>query len=114
VKIDSYHFGEMVIEGKRYTADVIIFPERVQAHWWRAEGHELAPGDLDTVIEAKPEVLVVGTGNPGYMRVLPETETYLHQQGIRLLAEPTAQAWQTYNRLASGTTKVVASFHLTC
>ena len=114
MKIDSYRFGEMVVEGKRYTADVIVFPESVQTHWRRAEGHALALGDLDTVVEAEPEVLVVGTGNPGYLRVLPETEAYLRQQGIRLLAEPTAQAWQTYNRLASGTAKVVAAFHLTC
>ena len=114
MRIDSYRFGEMVIEGKRYTADVIVFPERVQAHWWRAEGHALAPGDLDTVLEARPEVLVVGTGNPGYMRVLPETEAQLRKQGIRLLAEPTGQAWYTYNLLVSGTAKAVAAFHLTC
>ncbi|MEM3578264.1 MAG: Mth938-like domain-containing protein [Candidatus Bathyarchaeia archaeon] len=27
--IDSYDFGVIVVNGKRYTSDVIIFPERV-------------------------------------------------------------------------------------
>ena len=27
--IDSYGFGVMVINGRRYTSDVIVFPEKV-------------------------------------------------------------------------------------
>jgi hypothetical protein len=33
-KIESYHFGEIVIDGRRYSSDVIIYPDRVEGQWW--------------------------------------------------------------------------------
>ena len=45
-KIDSYHFGQIIINGKKYTSDVIIFPDRVQGDWWRNESHELSLKDI--------------------------------------------------------------------
>lgn len=111
--IESYRFGEMVVDGKAYHADLIVFPDRIEASWWRKEGHKLCIADLAEVVAAQPECLVVGTGNPGLMTVLPETRKHLQQQGIQLVVEPTAQAYQTYNNL-SATTRVVGAFHLTC
>ena len=34
-QIESYSFGEVVIDGKRYRSDVIVFPDRVKPNWWR-------------------------------------------------------------------------------
>jgi len=31
MKIDSYSFGRIVIDGQVYTSDVIIYPDRVDA-----------------------------------------------------------------------------------
>ena len=45
MKIDSYSFGRIVINGKTYTSDVIIFPDKVDASWWRKEGHLLQLAD---------------------------------------------------------------------
>ena len=112
--IEDYSFGRIVINGKTYTSDVIVFPDRVMSDWWRNEGHELCPADLWEVVQAKPEVLVVGTGHSGLMRVLPETEKYLKAQGIKLVAERTAEACRTFNRLLRSGKKVVAALHLTC
>lgn len=112
--IESYEFGHIVINGRTYTADVIVLPDRVLSSWWRQEGHELAIADLDEIIAAQPDVLVVGTGYSGLMRILPETEAYLTDQNIQLIAERTADACRTYNRLLSAGRNVVAAFHLTC
>jgi len=114
MNIDDYRFGRIVIDGKSYTSDVIVFPDRVRDNWWRNEGHELCPADLWEVVQQKPAVLVVGIGNSGLMRVLSETEVYLEQQGIRLIVERTAEACQTFNRLSRSGEKVVAALHLTC
>jgi len=111
--IDSYRFGSIVIDGKRYTSDVIIYPDRVDADWWRKEGHQLHIEDLRTVLEEKPDVLVVGTGSPGLMRVPPATRDQLEAQGIELIVEPTDRAWRTYNQM-QGARRVIAAFHLTC
>ncbi|NIQ07644.1 MAG: hypothetical protein GWO20_18580, partial [Candidatus Korarchaeota archaeon] len=68
----------IVINGRRYTSDVIVFPDRVRDSWWRREGHRLHVEDIEGAVqEEKPEVLVVGTGYSGLMKVLPETENYL-------------------------------------
>jgi len=114
--IDSYEFGAMVINGKRYTSDVVIFPDRVLDGWWRREGHRLYVEDLKEVLGAEPtpEVLVVGTGYSGLMKVSPGVEEALRGSGIELIAQPTKQACQTFNELLKSGRRVVAAFHLTC
>jgi hypothetical protein len=111
--IDSYDFGHIVIDGKTYTSDVIIYPNKVNDSWWRKEGHELCVDDLEDVLDKKPDVIVVGTGNPGLMKVLPETEKLIKSKGIKLIVQPTKEACQTYNQLSSSQ-KVIALLHLTC
>lgn len=111
--IDSYQFGEIVIERKKYSADVIIFPNRVQSNWWRKTGHELCLEDIAEVIAENPEVLIVGTGASDMMKVLPEVEKLTQSRGIKLLAEPTEKACNTYNQMVRSQ-KVVAALHITC
>ena len=80
--IDSYNFGQIVINGKKYTSDIIIFPDRVQDDWWRNESHELTLKDVTGIMSENPEILLVGTGAPGMIRVLPEVELYLHEKNL--------------------------------
>ena len=111
--IDSYQFGQVIVNGKSYTSDVIIFPDRVKDNWWRKRGHELCLEDIAEVIAENPEVLVVGTGESGLMKVLPEVEQAAQAQGIKLIVETTDKACHTYNQLCHSQ-KVVAALHLTC
>ena len=97
--IDSYHFGLIVINGKEYTSDLIIFPDRVKDDWWRKSGHQLRLEDIAEVITESPEVLVVGTGASGLMKLLPEVEESLEAQDVKLIVETTDQVCHTYNRL---------------
>jgi len=58
-------------------------------------------------------VLVVGTGYSGLMTVPPETRKFVESEGIELIAQKTAEACKTFNRLVKSR-KVVAALHLTC
>ncbi len=111
--IDSYQFGEIVIGGKKYSSDVIVSPDRVRDNWWRKIGHELCLEDIADVITENPEVLVVGTGASGLMKVLPEVKQVVQARGIKLIVEPTNKACNTYNQL-SHSQRVVATLHITC
>jgi hypothetical protein len=111
--IDAYDFGRIVIDGKTYTSDVILFPDRVEAEWWRREGHVLLIEDIESIIKEQPELLIVGTGKYGVMKVPRETRAYIHSKGIDLLVAPTDKACELYNYHA-GSKKVVAALHLTC
>lgn len=111
--IESYSFGKIQVDGKTYTSDLIILPGGVRPGWWRKEGHSLHRDDLQEVVEARPSVLVIGTGNVGLMKVPPETLDYLTAQGIRVEWHPTAAACQRYNELAKAE-QAAAALHLTC
>jgi hypothetical protein len=111
--IESYQFGEIVIDGATYQNDVIILPDGVKPEWWRDKGHVLQPQDLDAVLDANPEVLVVGQGASGRMRVTRETRKSLDGAGIELIAAPTPDAIETYNQMR-GDRNVAAALHLTC
>lgn len=112
--IEHYEFGHIVIDGKGYSSDVIIYPDHVDSEWWREEGHRLSPADLWEVVQAKPEILVVGTGYSGLMEVPRETIRYLEENGIKVLVYQTREAWKVYNQLLREGKKVVAALHLTC
>ncbi len=112
--IQSYEYGRIVVDGKEYRSDLLVYPDHVDATWWRKEGHALHVEDIkDAVDQARPETVVVGTGEVGRMMVLPETKDYLHLEGVQMIVEPTHQAVQTYNRLAASR-KVLAALHITC
>ena len=111
--IDSYQFGRIVISGRSYTSDVVIYPDRVEDNWYRKTGHQLRLEDLSEVIAENPEVLIVGTGAFGLVKVLPEVAPNLEAQGIKLIAEPTKEACNRYNQLCHSQ-RVVAALHLTC
>jgi len=111
--IESYDFGKIVIDGKEFRSDVIIFPDRIEGNWWRKEGHTLNVDDVSKIVEAKPAVLIIGTGYSGMMKIDPHSEQYLNSCGIELIASKTEKACKTYNTLAVSR-RVVAAFHLTC
>jgi len=112
--IESYDFGEIIVDGRRYTSDVIVFSDRVKADWWRREGHRLSAEDLEEAMREKPNVLIVGTGYSGLMRIPAETKTFVEGKGVELIAQKTAEACKTFNRLVKSERKVVAALHLTC
>ena len=122
--IDSYKFGAIVVNGLRYTSDIIVLPERVIDGWWRKEGHKVCAEDLEEIFncEPKPQVLIVGTGYYGLVKILPEVKDILGSHGIELVAQPTGEACQTFNKLLrhnlsvgkSEKRVIVGAFHLTC
>jgi hypothetical protein len=113
MKIEHYSFGKITIEGKTYTSDVIIYPEKVNASWWRKEGHNLQVVDLTDVINANPQILVIGTGATGLMRVPKETISHLQSKGIEVHVARTGEAVEIFNKLQKDKI-VIAAFHLTC
>ncbi len=113
MKIDSYSFGRIVIDGKTYTSDVIIYPGRIDATWWRKEGHLLQLADLVEALQAKPDILIIGTGYSGVMHVPKETVDGIVRRGIELKAERTSKAVEVYNELR-GRKTVIAALHITC
>ncbi|MCU0606180.1 MAG: MTH938/NDUFAF3 family protein [Candidatus Edwardsbacteria bacterium] len=112
--IDACSFGRITVDGRDYTADVIISSGRVDDSWWREQGHHCRLADLAAALAAPPAVLIVGTGDPGLMRVDEDLKVFCAANGVELLVLPTAQAADEYNRRQRAGVPVVAALHLTC
>jgi hypothetical protein len=115
MKIESYSFGNIVIDGSTYTSDLIIFPDRgsIWDKWWRKEGHAIHEEDLNEVMEEPPEILIIGTGESGRLKVSETIKTYIESQGITLKIAKTKDACKLFNEL-SQKNRVIAALHLTC
>jgi hypothetical protein len=114
VKIEAYTFGWMIIDGKKYTSDLLIYPDgRVEDTWYRKRGHELSTDDISMLIQAGPKIIIAGTGASGLMKPEKGLERRLGQKGIRFISLPCIEAVERYNSLSLEET-VGACFHLTC
>jgi hypothetical protein len=111
--IEAYKFGEIVISGKTYQTDVIVYDDHVDSQWWRKQGHNLEPDDISQVIEARPDTVIFGTGQPGLMKVSDTTIGEMKKLQIEAIIMPTEQACREYNRIVRER-KVIACLHLTC
>jgi hypothetical protein len=113
IRIERFCFGEILIDGDRYTDDLIVFEHRVRPSWWRKTGHLLQLDDLAEALAAEPEALIVGTGTQQCLKVAPQVVAHTNKAGIELLAFDTRTACQTFNHLR-GKRRIVAVLHLTC
>ncbi len=113
-RVEDYGFGRIVIDGKTYTSDVKIIKDQIVPNWWRKEGHHLYPEDIEDILASDCEVLVVGTGAYGVMKVDPLVQEACARKGIKLEAYKTAEAAKRFNQLAEQGVKVAGAFHLTC
>ncbi len=112
--IGNYKFGEIEVDGKTYRGDIKIVAGSVISNWWRGQGHVLAASDIEDILSDAPQVLVVGMGLPGFMKVDEELRERLASIGTSLIEEPTSIAVATFNRHAKSGSKVAGAFHLTC
>lgn len=111
--VESYSFGSIIIDGKGYHSDVIIYPDRVKGSWWRKRGHDLCLDDIREVLDYKPEILIIGKGKSGMMRVSSSVQEEIGKRGIELFVSGTSEAVRKYNEMSNRNT-VVAALHLTC
>ena len=112
--IESYSFGVMKIDGIEYSSDLMILGDKVVENWWRNDGHSLAVEDLQEVFEFKPDVLVVGQGASGLMKVPESTKKAIEQEGVKLIAGDTRRMCDVFNEEIARTSKAAGAFHLTC
>ncbi len=113
--VNSYRFGEIVIEQTTYNKDVKILSDGQVVHpWWRREGHSVDPEDVEDLLRDEPQVIVLGMGQPGRMRASSRLLPELEKRGIRLVEKPTQEAVEELRNSLEQGTRVCAGFHLTC
>lgn len=113
--IKNYNFGEVCISGESLTSDFIIHPSgAIHKNWWRKNGHFLELSDIQSLVDESPEIIIVGTGASGLMKISAELEPLLHGLNIKIIASPTQEAINLYTEKIQTDAKIGACFHLTC
>ena len=112
--IEHFSFGSVIVDGITYTNDIKIIQGQVIPSWWRKSGHQVNIDDIQDIIDAKPNILVLGKGKPGMMKSTPSLREFLKQNDIELVEEKTSKAIKTFNRLIKKGKNVCAGFHLSC
>ncbi len=112
MRIESYDFGKIKIDGKEHAHDVIVFVDGVEL-WWRKDDHWVELKDIEKIIEKKPKIVIFGTGYSGVAKVSEEIKKHLEKLGIEVIVEQTKKACDTFNEL-SEKQGVIAALHLTC
>lgn len=112
--IGACSFGSIVVNGQKYTSDLIIYPGgHVTDSWIREKGHRLSRHDIGDLIESGAEIIIAGTGIYGRVKPDEDLEELLCQKGIKFIPAPNQEAVALYNEL-SLQMRVGACFHLTC
>ena len=114
MRIDTFSFASIVIDGRKYTSDLIIYPDgRVVTSWRRKRGHRLSSDDIYGLIVSQPEVIIAGTGVYGLVKSEKDLKKTLQKKGIEFFPARNKKAMELFNELSSEK-RIGACFHLTC
>lgn len=112
VRIDGTSFGEVVVDGKTYYSDMIV--------WWdgkveyRGKSHRLDMSEFLNLLRRKPEAIVVGRGQSGTVKILPEVFQTADDKGIDIFHDNSPKAVKIFNGLVADKKRAVALIHTTC
>ena len=118
MRIEGTSFGSITIDGKTYDHDVLIRLDGAIAKRKKklskklyGTSHVVSEDEAKFVFEKGSELLVLGSGQEGNVRLSPEAETYLTKKGCKVVIQLTPEALRVFNN-ARG--KKIGLFHVTC
>ncbi|XP_061437889.1 mth938 domain-containing protein-like isoform X1 [Lethenteron reissneri] len=129
-RVEALRWGELRVCGASCVyKDCKVWPGGSRAWDWRETGTDHRPGvqpaDLQEVLDAGIETLVIGCGMNQALQVPRATQDFVRARGVTLLVLPTERAVDEYNRLivggatatgghGGGSPRVGGVFHSTC
>ncbi|WP_430390389.1 Mth938-like domain-containing protein [Dyella sp. 20L07] len=114
---DNYLFVRRVgthsvtVVDREFTASFLLAPDRAVEHWPVAASSELDASHVDAILEMKPELVVLGTGERQVFPAAAFLAGFL-RKGIGVEVMDNAAAARTYDLLAAESRRVVAAFIL--
>jgi len=115
VIIDSTKFGSVTINGRTYCEEdnYIVFWDGEITGLHSAQRYLFGKLELMRILK-NPEIIIVGTGDSGLLRVSEEVRRLCLEKKIELIEMVSKQAIEKFNETFNQGGKVVAFIHLTC
>jgi uncharacterized protein len=107
-QIQGYEHNKIIINQIAYTRSVIIGPHLLITDWEPQSLEELVLPHLEKVIEQKPEIVLLGTGE--HFKMPPsEIITFFHARHIGIECMNTGAICRTYTALISEGRNLIAA-----
>ena len=110
-KINSFNFGSLTIDRKKYKTDMIVFWDGEITE--RESSHTFSKGELIDLLLKGPETVIIGTGTADCVKIEKAAESFARMNNIELIAKKTPEAIEEFNK-SSKDKKVIAVLHVTC
>ncbi len=112
--IDSTRFGSITIDGKTYDSDVVVTWEGRVKEARTEVRHEIGESDFLKLLFERSDIVVIGTGQYGDMKVSEDVRKFAKDKKVRLVVKPTPEAINRFNIFVGNGKRVVAYMHVTC
>ncbi len=112
--INSIEFGSITVDSKIYSHDVVVSWDGKIKEAKTFVRHVFGRDEFEELIKKNPEVIVVGTGDPGFLRVSGEIGMLCKQKNIELIEITSKRAIEKFNENIKKGKKVIAFIHVTC
>jgi len=114
VKINSTEFGSITIDGETYRNDVVISWDGTVKEIRTSLRHVFGEPELKDILIKMPELIVIGTGDSGLLRVSEEVKRKCKQNAIELVYDISKKAIVKFNENVAKGKRVIAFIHVTC
>ena len=117
-KIGKLSFGSIIIGGKKYRKDVLIFADgtvkKRKGGFLMFGSHNIKKEEIEELAQGEPEMIIIGTGTNDKASLAPEVENWAKGKNLNLLVQPSYEATAKLNESAAEKKKVAAFIHITC
>ncbi len=114
-------FGMIKFDGKNYSHDIVIHTDdRVEkrdktgSRERYGTSHVLSAGEVEGLLDESPEIIIVGRGQSGMLKIGEDTAELLSTKNVSLVDFPTPRAIEEFNKFKKQGKKLAAIIHITC
>ena len=117
-RIDSFSFGSIVVDGKKYRRDLIFGPDGTvtvrKGGFWMFGDHTFKKEEIEALAREGAQQVIVGIGTDSKANVSDEVRGDARQMNVEISVLPSHQAVERWNQGAGEGKKVAAIIHITC
>jgi len=108
-KVTNISFGSIAINGRKHDTDIVVFWDGEVLE--RERTHTVSERELMDILLKEPEVVIIGTGIAGHVKIDKEALDYAKLNNVDLIAKTTKEAAKDFNELVRRK-RVAALFHI--
>lgn len=119
VNFERTVFGSVYVDGKSYS-DILVVNDKVEPREREkleqifGTSHMVVPAEVSKLTGGNPDVILIGSGQSGVLKVADEVKDQIEKGGAKLIVLETPEAIYKYNELVKKGKKVNALIHVTC